>query len=257
MFSLTQPLSACTRRRAALRLSTARRAHKSSPYRREPLLLLHTSPTLHAPPPPHTYFHSTHSLPHLALGQPLRSPLGHPLPIPQIHRSLLPGLRHAARAFLSPARRSDRSVALQLPAPFHHPAPHHPRCPLLAKKPPLSPPHLPAGCDRLCLHSDSVAHRTKSIWDLMEISRRTLLLKNTNELVSPLTFREIHSLRSTLLPSKEVRTTHRRSQIFHVLRTHLRPKSAGISPHWSVSHFKMGLVTRCALSQASARAIIS
>lgn len=40
----------------------------------------------------------------------------------------------------------------------------------------------------------------------MEISRRTLLLKNTNELISPLTFREIHSLRSTLLPSKEVRT---------------------------------------------------
>ena len=38
---------------------------------------------------------------------------------------------------------------------------------------------------------------------------------------------------------------------------YFRPKSAGISPHWSVSHFKMGLVTRCALSQASARAIIS
>ena len=38
---------------------------------------------------------------------------------------------------------------------------------------------------------------------------------------------------------------------------YFRPKSAGISPHWSVSHFRMGLVTRCALSQASARAIIS
>ena len=24
--------------------------------------------------------------------------------------------------------------------------------------------------------------------------------------------------------------------------THLRPKSAGISPHWLVSHFKIGVV---------------
>ena len=43
----------------------------------------------------------------------------------------------------------------------------------------------------------------------------------------------------------------------HAREGYFRPKSAGISPHWSVSHFKMGLVTRCALSQASARAIIS
>ena len=43
----------------------------------------------------------------------------------------------------------------------------------------------------------------------------------------------------------------------HAREGYFRPKSAGISPHWSVSHFKMGFVTRCALSQASARAIIS
>ena len=43
----------------------------------------------------------------------------------------------------------------------------------------------------------------------------------------------------------------------HAREGYFRPKSAGISPHWSVSHFKMGLVTRCALSQASARASIS
>ena len=42
----------------------------------------------------------------------------------------------------------------------------------------------------------------------MEMSRRTLLLKNTNELISPLTFREIHSLRYTFLHSKEVSATH-------------------------------------------------
>ena len=43
----------------------------------------------------------------------------------------------------------------------------------------------------------------------------------------------------------------------HAREGYFRPKSAGISPHSPVSHFKMGLVTRCALSQASARAIIS
>lgn len=43
----------------------------------------------------------------------------------------------------------------------------------------------------------------------------------------------------------------------HSPETHFLPKSAGISPHLLVSHFKMGFVTRCALSHASARAIIS
>ena len=33
------------------------------------------------------------------------------------------------------------------------------------------------------------------------------------------------------------------------------PKSAGISPHCSVSHFTIGIVTRCALSHASARSM--
>ena len=100
------------------------------------------------------------------MGQPLRSPLGHPLPIPQIHRLLLPRLRHATRPFLPPARRSAHSLALQLFPSFHRPPPHHPRYPRLAKKPPLSSPHLPTRCSCLCLHSDSVVHRTKSIWDL-------------------------------------------------------------------------------------------
>ena len=43
----------------------------------------------------------------------------------------------------------------------------------------------------------------------------------------------------------------------HAREDYFRPKSAGISPHSLVSHFKMGFVTRCALSHASARAIIS
>ena len=154
-----------------MRLSTVRRAHESSPYRRELLILLHTSPLLHAPPPP-THSRPARSLCPLAMGQPLRSPLGHPVSLPPPHRPLLPRLRHAARPFLPPARRSARSVALQLPAPFHRPAPHHPRCPLLAKKSPLSPPHLPAGCNDLWLHSDSVAHRTKSIRDLKAMPRQ-------------------------------------------------------------------------------------
>ena len=82
-FSPAQSLSACTRRKAALRLSTARRAHESSPYRREPLLLLITL------------------------------------------------------AFLT-----------------------------WRKSPPLSPPHLPAGCDRLCLHITALAHRPQSVRSL-------------------------------------------------------------------------------------------
>ena len=105
------------------------------------------------------------------MGQPLRTPLGHPVSLPPLHRPLLPRLRHATRPFLPPARRSAHSVALQLPAPFHRPPPHHPRCPRLAKKPPLSPPHLPAGGDRLCLHSDDVARRPQPIRHLKKMPR--------------------------------------------------------------------------------------
>ena len=151
-----------------MRLSTVRRAHESSPYRRELLILLHTSPLLHAPPPP-THSRPARSLCPLAMGQPLRSPLGHPVSLPPLHRPNLPRLRHAACPFLPPARRSAHGLALQLPAAFHRPATLHPRFPHLAKKPPLSSPHLPAGCDRLCLHSDDVAHRPQPIRHLKKM----------------------------------------------------------------------------------------
>ena len=125
--------------------------------------LFHFSSTPHLFPPhvapSHASFCPLRPLCPLALGQSLRTPVGHSLPIPQVHRSLLSGLWHATCPFRPPARPSPHSVALQLPTAFHRPAPHHPRCPRLAKKPPLSPPHFPAGSDRLCRHSDSVAHR--------------------------------------------------------------------------------------------------
>ena len=109
--------------------------------------------------PSHASFCPLRPLCLLALGQSLRTPLGRPLPIPQIHRPLLPRLRHATRPFRPPARSPPHGLALQLFPPLRRPAPHHPHCPRLAKKPPLSPPHFPAGSDRLCRHSDSVAHR--------------------------------------------------------------------------------------------------
>ena len=151
-----------------MRLSTVRRAHESSPYRRELLILLHTSPLLHAPPPP-THSRPARSLCPLAMGQPLRSPLGHPVSLPPLHRPLLPRLRHATRPFHPPARRSARSLALQLFPSFHRPATLHPRFPRLAKKPSLSSPHLSAGCDRLCLHLTALAHRPQPIRDLKKI----------------------------------------------------------------------------------------
>ena len=46
--------------------------------------------------------------------------------------------------------------------------------------------------------------------------------------------------------------------LFHSMSdNYLRPKSAGISPHSSVFHFRMGFITVCVASQASARAIMS
>ena len=98
VFSLTHPLSACTRKRAALHLSTAHRTHKFHLYRSELLLFLHTSPTLHAPPPS-THSHPARSLPHLALGQSLRTPLGYPVSLPPLNRPLQSRLRHATCPF--------------------------------------------------------------------------------------------------------------------------------------------------------------
>ena len=168
VFSLTHPLSACTRKRAALHLSTAHRAHKFYLYRRELLLFLHTSPTLHAPPPS-THSHPARSLPHLALGQSLLTPLGYPVSLPPLNRPLQPRLRHATYPFLPPTRRSARSLALQLFPSIHRPAPLPPRCPRLAKKPSLSPPHLPAGCDNLRRHPNGLAHRPQPMPDLREM----------------------------------------------------------------------------------------
>ena len=44
---------------------------------------------------------------------------------------------------------------------------------------------------------------------------------------------------------------------FYVAVSHLRPKSAGISPHNFVSHFTIGTVIACVASQRSARAMSS
>ena len=84
--------------------------------------LFHFSSTPHLFPlhvaPSHASFCSLRPLCPLALGQSLRTPVGHPLPIPPIHRSLLPRLRHATCPFRPPARPSPHSVALQLFLPF-------------------------------------------------------------------------------------------------------------------------------------------
>ena len=132
--------------------------------------LFHFSSTLHLIPPhvapSHASFCPLRLLCPLALGQSLRTPLGHSLPIPQIHRSLLPRLRHATCSFRPPARSPPHGLALQLFPPLRRPARRRTRISFPPQEPTLSYAHLTDGCDRLCLHITALAHRPQPIRDL-------------------------------------------------------------------------------------------
>lgn len=132
--------------------------------------LFHFSSTPHLFPPhvapSHTSFCPLRPLCPLALGQSLRTPVGHSLPIPQVHRSLLSGLWHATCPFRPPARPPHHGLALQLFSALRYPPRRRTRIPLPPQEPTLSYAHLPAGCDRLCLHITALAHRPQPIRDL-------------------------------------------------------------------------------------------
>lgn len=135
--------------------------------------LFHFSSTPHLFPlhvaPSHASFCSLRPLCPLALGQSLRTPVGHPLPIPPIHRSLLPRLRHATCPFRPPARPSPHSVALQLFSALRYPPHRRTRTPLPPPEPTLSYSHLTNGTDHLWLHHAGLAHCPQPVRSLKNI----------------------------------------------------------------------------------------
>ena len=137
--------------------------------------LFHFSSTPHLFPPhvapSHTSFCPHRPLCPLALGQSLRTPVGHPLPIPPIHRSLLSGLWHATCPFRPPARSPPRGLALQLFSALHSPPRH--RTPLPPQEPTLSYAHLHAGSDHLWLHHAGLAHCSQPVRDLKNILKNS------------------------------------------------------------------------------------
>ena len=142
--------------------------------------LFHFSSTPHLFPPhvapSHASFCSLRPLCPLALGQSFRTPLGHSLPIPQIHRSLLPRLRHATCPFRPPTRRSARSLALQLFPPLRRPPRRRTRISFPPQEPTLSYSHLTNGPDHLWLHHAGLAHCPQPVRNLKARQR----LPNSN-----------------------------------------------------------------------------
>ena len=135
--------------------------------------LFHFSSTPHLFPPhvapSHASFCSLRPLCPLALGQSLRTPLGHPLSIPQIHRSLLSGLRHATCPFRPPTRPSPHSLALQLFSALRYPPRRRTRIPLPPQEPTLSYSHLTNGTDHLWLHHAGLAHCPQPVRSLKNV----------------------------------------------------------------------------------------
>ena len=113
--------------------------------------------------PSHTSFCPLRPLCPLALGQSLRTPVGHPLPIPPIHRSLLPRLRHATRPFRPPARPSPHGLALQLFSALRCPPRRRTRISFPPQEPTLSYAHLTDRTDHLWLHHAGLARCPQSV----------------------------------------------------------------------------------------------
>lgn len=116
--------------------------------------------------PSHASFCPLRPLCPLALGQSLRTPVGHPLPIPPIHRSLLPRLRHATRPFRPPARPSPHGLALQLFSALRCPPRPHTRISFPPQEPTLTYAHLTDRTDHLWLHHAGLAHCSQPVWSL-------------------------------------------------------------------------------------------
>lgn len=135
--------------------------------------LFHFSSTPHLFPPhvapSHASSYSLRPLCPLALGQSLRTPLGHPLPIPPIHRSLLSGLRHATCPFRPPARTPPHGLALQLFSALRYPPRRRTRISFPPQKPTLSYSHLTNGTDHLWLHHAGLAHCPQPVRSLKNI----------------------------------------------------------------------------------------
>ena len=119
--------------------------------------------------PSHASFCPLRPLCLLALGQPLRTPLGHSLPIPQIHRSLLSGLRHATCPFRPPARSPPHGLALQLFPPLRRPPRRRTRISFPPQEPTLSYSHLTDRTDHLWLHHAGLAHCPQPVRSLKNI----------------------------------------------------------------------------------------
>ena len=135
--------------------------------------LFHFSSTSHLFPPhvapSHASFCPLRPLCPLALGQSLRTPVGHSLPIPQIHWSLLPGLRHATRPFRPPARPSPHGLALQLFSALRYPPRRRTRISFPPQEPTLSYAHLTNRTDHLWLHHAGLARCPQPVRGLKNI----------------------------------------------------------------------------------------
>lgn len=126
--------------------------------------------------PSHASFCPHRPLCPLALGQSLRTSVGHSLPIPPIHRSLLPRLRHATRPFRPPARPSPHGLALQLFSALRCPPRRRTCISFPPQEPTLSYAHLTDRTDHLWLHHAGMARCPQPVQGLKE-SRR---LPNSN-----------------------------------------------------------------------------
>ena len=139
--------------------------------------LFHFSSTPHLFPPHVAPSHASFCpLCPLALGQSLRTPVVHSLPIPQIHRSLLSGLRHATCPFRPPARSPPRGLALQLFSALRRPPRRRTRISFPPQEPTLSYSHLTNGPDHLWLHHAGLAHCPQPVRSLKARQR----LPNSN-----------------------------------------------------------------------------
>ena len=126
--------------------------------------------------PSHASFCPLRPLCPLALGQSLRTSVGHSLPIPPIHRSLLSGLRHATCPFRPPTRPSPHSLALQLFSALRRPPRRRTRISFPSQEPTLSYSHLTNGPDHLWLHHAGLAHCPQPVRNLKARQR----LPNSN-----------------------------------------------------------------------------
>lgn len=123
--------------------------------------------------PSHASFCPLRPLCPLALGQSLRTPVGHPLPIPPIHRSLLPRLRHATCSFRPPARSPLHGLALQLLSALRSPPRRRTRISFPPQEPTLSYAHLTDRTDHLWLHHAGLAHCSQPVRSLKNILKNS------------------------------------------------------------------------------------